>query len=133
MHPPDVREYSIGVDIEEVDRIRRVADRWGDRFLQRHFTPGEIAYCRSKAHPAESLAARFAAKEAFAKAYPGKGGLTWHDVEVIKDGRRPVLHLRGVAAGYEATLSLSHTHEHAVAVVMVRPKRPREPAKGGQN
>ncbi len=112
----------VGVDIEEVDRIRAVARRWGDRFLKRHFTDQEIAYCRSKARPAESLAARFAAKEAFAKAYPGGATLGWHDVEIVKDGRRPVLRLRGAAAGYEARLSLSHTHEHAVAVVVLRPK-----------
>ena len=97
--------------------------RWGDRFLKRHFTDEEIAYCRSQARPAESLAVRFAAKEAFAKAYSGVSVLGWHDVEVIRDGRRPVLRLRGAAADYEAKISLSHTHEHAVAVVVVRPKR----------
>lgn len=121
-------DCSVGVDIEEVERIRAVVRRWGDRFLNRHFTEQEIAYCWSKARPAESLAARFAAKEAFAKAYLGRGALGWHDVEVIKDGRRPLLRLGGAAAGYEARLSLSHTHEHAVAIVMLRPK----PNKGGQ-
>jgi holo-[acyl-carrier protein] synthase len=100
--PPDPWDCSIGVDIEEVDRIRAVVRRWGDRFLTRHFTEQEIAYCRSKARPAESLAARFAAKEAFAKAYPGPGVPGWHDVEVVKDGRRPLLRLRGAAADYEA-------------------------------
>jgi holo-[acyl-carrier protein] synthase len=123
MMTSDPWDCSVGVDIEEVDRIRAVVRRWGDRFLKRHFTDGEIAYCRSQARPAESLAVRFAAKEAFAKAYPGGGVLGWHDVEVIKDGRRPVLRLSGAAAGYEAKISLSHTHEHAVAVVVVRPKR----------
>lgn len=134
MMPPDTWDCSVGVDIEEVDRIRGVVRRWGDRFLKRHFTDEEIAYCQSKARPAESLAARFAAKEAFAKAYPGRGVLGWHDVEVIRDGRRPVLRLRGAAAGYEAKISLSHTHEHAVAIVVVRPKRgasAAEPRKRG--
>ena len=123
MTPPDPRDCTLGVDIEEVDRIRAVVRKWGDRFLKRHFTDEEIAYCRSKARPAESLAARFAAKEAFAKAYPGPGLPGWHDVEVIKDGLRPALRLRGKAAAYEAKLSLSHTHEHAVAVVMLWPRR----------
>jgi holo-[acyl-carrier protein] synthase len=119
----DPWEYEIGVDIAEVVRIKGAVRRWGDRFLGKHFTPQEIAYCRAKARPAESLAARFAAKEAFAKAFPGRGPLGWHDVEVVMEGERPAFRLRGAAAGYEAKLSLSHTHAHAVAVAMVR-RRP---------
>ncbi len=113
-------DFSVGVDIAEVVRIRSAIRRWGDRFLNKHFTPDEIAYCQAKARPAESLAARFAAKEAFAKAFPGDETLGWHDVEVVMQGRRPDLRLSGAASGYEAKLSLSHTHAHAVAVVMVR-------------
>jgi holo-[acyl-carrier protein] synthase len=113
-------DYSIGVDIAEVVRIRSAIRRWGDHFLNKHFTAEEIAYCRAKARPAESLAARFAAKEAFAKAFPGNTPLRWQDVEVVMEGRRPAYRLRGAAAGYEAKLSLSHTHAHAVAVAMVR-------------
>jgi holo-[acyl-carrier protein] synthase len=123
---PDPSEFSIGVDIAEVVRIRSALRRWGDRFLTKHFTAGEIAYCQAKARPAESLAARFAAKEAFAKAYSGRGSLRWRDVEVVMEGRQPVFRLHGTAAGYEARLSLSHTHAHAVAVAMVRPIPPRE-------
>jgi holo-[acyl-carrier protein] synthase len=114
--------YSIGVDLAEVVRIRSAIRRWGDRFLNKHFTPGELAYCRAKARPAESLAARFAAKEAFAKAFPGPEPLRWQDVEVVMEGRRPAYRLGGAAAGYEAKLTLSHTHAHAVAVAMVRPR-----------
>lgn len=114
-------EFTIGVDIAEVVRIRAAVRRWGDRFLKKHFTDQEIVYCRSKARPAESLAARFAAKEAFAKAFPGQEPLAWQDVEVVMEGRRPVYRLRGAATNYEAKLSLSHTHAHAVAVAMVRP------------
>jgi len=117
---PNPWDYSIGVDIAEVVRIRSAVRRWGDRFLNKHFTVGEIAYCQAKARPAESLAARFAAKEAFAKAFPGAETLGWHDVEVVMEGRSPSLRLTGAAGGYEAKLSLSHTHAHAVAVVMVR-------------
>jgi len=119
---PDPWDHAIGVDIAEVVRIRSAVRRWGDRFLNKHFTAGEISYCQAKARPAESLAARFAAKEAFAKAFPGKDTLGWHDVEVVMRGRRPGLRLTGAAEGYEAKLSLSHTHAHAVAVVMVREK-----------
>ena len=115
--------WDLGVDIAEVVRIRAAMRRWGDRFLNKHFTAGEIAYCRAKARPAESLAARFAAKEAFAKAFRGRGPLSWHDVEVVMEDGRPVYRLRGPASGYEAKLSLSHTHAHAVAVAMVRARR----------
>jgi holo-[acyl-carrier protein] synthase len=118
---PDPWGYTLGVDIAEVVRIRSAIRRWGDHFLGKHFTEAEIAYCRAKARPAESLAARFAAKEAFAKAFPGPEPLRWVDVEVVMEGRRPAYRLRGAAAGYEAKLSLSHTHAHAVAVAMVRP------------
>jgi holo-[acyl-carrier protein] synthase len=110
------------VDIAEVPRIRAAVRRWGDRFLDKHFTREEIAYCLGKARPAESLAARFAAKEAFVKAFRGDGRPGWHDVEIVMDAGRPAFHLRGPAAGYVAELSLSHTHAHAVAVAMVRAK-----------
>ena len=113
-------DVTIGVDIEEVPRIRQAVHRWGDRFLAKHFTSDEIAYCRSKARPAESLAARFAAKEAFAKAFRGTPRPGWHDVEIVMEGGRPMFRLRGPAVQWEAHLSLSHTHDHAVAVAMVR-------------
>ena len=118
--PAGFDAFTVGVDLIEVVRIRAALKRWGDRFLHRHFTAGEIAYCQAKARPAESLAARFAAKEAFAKAYPGATTLSWLDVEVVMDGKVPRYRLQGAAAGYEAKLSLSHTHAHAVAVAMVR-------------
>jgi holo-[acyl-carrier protein] synthase len=120
--PEDPWGYALGVDIEEVVRVRSAVRRWGDRFLRKHFTPDEVAYCLAKARPAESLAARFAAKEAFAKAYPGPGSPGWHDVEVVVENRKPAYRLRGAAAAFEAKLSLSHTHTHAVAVAMIRPR-----------
>jgi holo-[acyl-carrier protein] synthase len=116
-------DFNVGVDIAEVVRIRSAVRRWGDHFLRKHFTEDEIAYCKAKARPAESLAARFAAKEAFAKAYPEETGLRWHDIEVVMNGNKPEFRLYGNAARFEAKLSLSHTHAHAVAVAMVRPKR----------
>jgi holo-[acyl-carrier protein] synthase len=122
MPVPDGWDYAVGVDIAEVVRIRNAMRRWGDRFLDKHFTPEEIAYCRAKSRPAESLAARFAAKEAFAKAFPRRGALSWHDVEVVMEDGRPMYRLRGAARHYEAKLSLSHTHAHAVAVAVVRRK-----------
>lgn len=121
-------DVTVGVDIEEVPRIREAVRRWGDRFLAKHFTPDEIVYCRSKARPAESLAARFAAKEAFAKAFRGVPKPGWHDVEIVMEEGRPAYRLRGAAARCEALLSLSHTHDHAVAVAMVRVRKAPGPA-----
>lgn len=111
----------IGVDLVEIDRIQAALDRFGDRFLNRHFTPEEIAYCRAKARPAESLAARFAAKEAFAKAWTGPVLPGWLEVEVVMVGPKPTFRLTGRAAGTEAQLSLSHTHRYAVAMVRLGP------------
>jgi holo-[acyl-carrier protein] synthase len=118
-----------GVDITEVARIRAAVDRYGDRFLQRVFTPAEVQYCASKANAAERLAARFAAKEAGMKAI-GTGlrhGITWHDVEVVRvPGERPLLRYAGAAAEFARSLgckrthlSLSHTAEQAIAHVIL--------------
>ena len=75
-----------GIDIAEVPRIRQSIARFGDRFLQRIYTEGEIRYCDSKANRAERYAARFAAKEAAMKAL-GTGwshGVRWRDCEVTR-------------------------------------------------
>jgi len=110
---------NIGIDIVEISRIRRLVDRYGERFLTKIFTPAEIATCFARARPAESLAARFAAKEAFAKAWSEPEMPGWHDVEVVMDGEKPAFHLRGIAAGHRTRLSLSHTHQFAVAVAWI--------------
>jgi holo-[acyl-carrier protein] synthase len=116
-----------GVDIMEVERIARSIQRFGDRFLHRIFTPEEIAYCRRKITAAESFAARFAAKEAGAKAL-GTGiqhGVAWKELEVRRiPGQRPTLHLTGRASAIaqslgvkNVSLSLSHTASLAIATV----------------
>src|ERR1041384_4327921 len=83
-----------GIDIAEVPRIRQSVERFGDRFLQRIYTPGEIRYCDSKANRFERYAARFAAKEAAMKAL-GTGwnhGVRWRDGEVFREpGHRPTI------------------------------------------
>jgi holo-[acyl-carrier protein] synthase len=118
-----------GVDIVEVPRIQQTLQRFGERFLNRVFTPGEVRYCTSKTNVAERLAARFAAKEAGMKAI-GTGlrdGITWHDFEVVRQpGGRPALQLTGRAAEIAASLgckrihlSLTHTAEHAIAQVIL--------------
>jgi holo-[acyl-carrier protein] synthase len=116
-----------GIDMIEIHRIAQSIERFGERFLSRVFTPGEIAYCLRKKNSAESFAARFAAKEAGAKAL-GTGiqhGVTWKELEVRRDpGRRPHLHFSGRAKEIAARLgvrhiSLSLTHSATTAMAAV--------------
>jgi len=118
-----------GVDIAEVPRIAASIRRFGDRFLRRIFTEGEIRYCESKANRVERYAARFAAKEAAMKAI-GTGwnhGVTWRDCEVCRaPGGRPTITFHGKAAEFAAklgavhiALSLSHTEQFAIAQVIL--------------
>lgn len=113
-----------GVDMIEVSRLREAIERHGDRFLQRIYTPAELEELKGNL---PSLAARFAAKEAVAKALAtGIGDLSWQEVEVLRGPRRePVLNLYGAAEKLAKkrgikrwSLSLSHTHDHALAFVV---------------
>ena len=72
----------IGIDVVEIKRIREIMDKWGDKFLKKVFTEREISYAQSKINPAQHFAARFAAKEAFAKAAATgwKGSFRWKDI-----------------------------------------------------
>jgi holo-[acyl-carrier protein] synthase len=119
----------VGTDLAEVGRIRESIARFGDRFLNRIYTPGEQSYALSKANSAERFAARFAAKEAGMKAI-GTGwsqGVTWQDFAVVNElSGRPTLRLTGVAKqvadrlGVQSvSLSLTHTKETAFAVVIL--------------
>jgi holo-[acyl-carrier protein] synthase len=107
----------------ELSRIQGVWNRHRDRFLERHFHPEELTYCLRKKDPIPSLAARFAAKEAFQKTWPEPHG--WRDVWVARSGDKPTLTFAaGIAAalaqrGWRAHLSLSHSKEHAAAVVVL--------------
>jgi holo-[acyl-carrier protein] synthase len=118
-----------GIDICEVDRIRDAIERHGARFVERVFTPAEIAYAESKHNRYERYAARFAAKEAGMKAI-GAGwrrGVRWQDFEVVNQpGGRPVLKLHGQAAHIaeglgvrHIALSLTHTAHQAMAFVIL--------------
>jgi holo-[acyl-carrier protein] synthase len=119
----------VGTDVIEIARIAQSIDRFGDRFLARVFTPREIEYCRSKKNAAESFAARFAAKEAGAKAL-GTGisqGVSWIELEVNREpSGRPTLELTGRAAQRAGrlgvagiSLSLTHGKDIALAVVVM--------------
>jgi holo-[acyl-carrier protein] synthase len=119
----------IGTDMVEIARVEQSIARFGVRFLQRVFTPGEIAYCQRKRNAAESFAARFAAKEAGAKAL-GTGisrGIAWSELEVIREpSGRPLLELTGRAAErarelgvVRISLSLTHSRDTAIAIVIM--------------
>ena len=115
---------SVGVDIVDVRRISEAILRFGDRFLERIYTPGEIDYCLRRARQAESFAVRFAAKEAFAKALKVGKASIWREVEVVRsEGPRPAFQLHGNARSLVGSrrvdLSLSHAQSHAVAVVLI--------------
>lgn len=113
-----------GIDIVEIERLQQAIERHGERFLDRIFTSQELAEVRSNL---ASLAARFAAKEAASKALgTGIGRVRWHEIEILRGPKRePKLVLHGEAArladelGYETwTISLSHTHIYALAMVV---------------
>jgi holo-[acyl-carrier protein] synthase len=118
-----------GVDLAEVDRIRRSIERYGARFIERVYTAREIAYVERKANKYERYAARFAAKEAGMKAIGTgwKHGVRWQDFEVTNlPSGKPTLALHGVAAAVAAelgvksvALSLTHTAELGMAHVIL--------------
>jgi holo-[acyl-carrier protein] synthase len=115
---------AIGIDIVEIERVAQSVERFGDRFLKRVYTDQELTYCMGRV---TSLAARWAAKEAVAKALgTGIGEVSWQEIEVVSEKNcRPTLRLHGAAADLAARLgikgfavSLSHAKEYAVAFVV---------------
>lgn len=116
----------LGFDATDIPRIAATYARYGDRFLRRIFTEGEIAYCMRHRNPVPSLAARFASKEACMKAL-GTGhsrGVLWKDVEVFRLGGPPQLRLHGGAARRAAEMQvekslLTITHSEALAMAQV--------------
>ncbi|MGA9068853.1 MAG: holo-ACP synthase, partial [Terracidiphilus sp.] len=122
-----------GIDLAEIERIQHSVERFGQRFLDRVYTPSEQAYCLRKRKSAESLAARFAAKEAGAKAL-GTGisyGVNWLEIEVVREpSGRPTLRFHGRAAeiaarlgSVRAALSITHTNTLAMASVVLEDGR----------
>jgi holo-[acyl-carrier protein] synthase len=119
----------LGIDLVEVERIRSLYEKHGERFLSRILRPDEIAYCLSHREPAQYLAVRFAAKEAIAKAF-GTGisaELSWQDMEIgRRESGQPFVILHGAGQKLQAVrgvqtiwISLSHTAQHATAVAVL--------------
>ena len=125
-----MRAAGVGVDLVEVARARAMIAEKGAHVFDRLLTPAEAAYCRSRPDPAEHVAVRLAAKEAVYKALQGSEaarGIGWREIEVTRapDGR-PDVSLTGLAAKRarelrvtRVLLSLSHTHQAAVAVAVL--------------
>jgi holo-[acyl-carrier protein] synthase len=122
-----------GIDLAEIERIQHSMERYGQRFLDRVYTAAEQAYCLGKRRSAESLAARFAAKEAGAKAL-GTGishGVSWLEIEVARElSGKPTLRFHGRAAEFaarlgttRAALSITHTSTLAMASVVLEDGR----------
>ena len=115
----------VGIDVVPIARFESASDRT-ERLVDRLFTPAERVTPSGQPRSAESLAARFAAKEALAKALGSPGGMAWHDAEVVSDDLgRPSLVTRGTVAARAAELgvrtwhvSLSHDGGIASAVVI---------------
>ena len=120
----------VGLDLVAVDRVRRLLQRHGKRALERLLTDRERAYCQEQPMPARHVAVRLAAKEAAYKAFQGASharGIGWRELEVgrLSDGRPElILHGRALTVARklsvsEIFLSLSHTDDHAAAVVIL--------------
>ena len=118
----------LGLDVTDIDRIGDAIDRFGDRFLRRVFTDGEITYCMRHREPSVHFAGRFAVKEAAMKAL-GTGhsqGVLWRDVEVVRRGGPPQLQLHGGAAarfasigGRSSLVTITHSDTIALAEVLI--------------
>ncbi len=117
-------KLATGVDLIEIARIEEVIARHGKHYLERIYTPAELAQCGKRT---ESLAGRFAAKEAAVKALGcGIGDVSWQEIEVLGDDQNaPVLTLHGEALKRADALglstwsvSISHSQSHSVALVV---------------
>ncbi len=117
--------YGIGVDLVNIERLKKIRERWGEKFLMRVFTPEETNYCLQYSFPSRHLAGIFAAKEAVSKAL-GTGislGISWQEIQVKSTkGHPPQVKLSGIAAKVakkrgigNILISLSHDTAYAIA------------------
>ena len=118
----------IGIDVVEIKRMQRAIDAWGSVFLDKIFTPQELSYARSRKNTTHHIAARFAVKEAVAKALATgwSGGFRWKDIEVQNDssGKPSVLlygHVKGLLKDSNVLVSISHSESVVVAMAIIEP------------
>ena len=122
----------LGIDLVENNRLERLIEKWGSKFLERIFSAGEIQYCGGHAHSSTHYGVRFAAKESFLKALGiGLGmGVKLSDIEVVNDRNgKPALALHGKAKAQikkrkitKIHLSLTHTKKYSTAIVLLEKK-----------
>lgn len=119
----------IGVDVVDVERMKKMLQDQGEAFVSKVFTETEIAYCRARKNPHEHFAARFAAKEAVSKAMQKgwSGEFRWKDIEVMNEPTgAPKIVLYGelarLLAETKVHLSLSHTERTVVAFSIIEEK-----------
>ncbi len=123
--------FGIGIDLIEIDRIEKSISKFGDHFLNKIFTKLEIDYSSSKGSPYQHYAARFAAKEAIAKALatPDNKGFNWHDIEVYNEPNGfPNVRLYGKVKNILGDdkglkISISHSDNYATCVAIVYYKK----------
>jgi len=119
--------YGVGIDLVKVERMKEVMERWGQRFLEKVFTAGEISYCYGKRNPYLSFSVRFAAKEALIKAMSSAVPVSLKEIEVVNvDSGKPLLKVDGRVQSFfkeklirKVHVSLSHEHEYGVACVVL--------------
>ena len=116
----------VGIDLAEIVRFRVLLDKWGEKFTKRIFTQIEREYADSKGLPEQHYAARFAAKEACLKALGVPQGLSWHEMEILRKDKAPVMKLTGRAkeefdklGANKTHVSLTHSQTTASAIVII--------------
>ncbi len=118
----------LGIDIINIKRVKKIIDRWGEKYLKRVFTEREINYCLSQPYPEQHFAVRFSAKEAVFKALgTGRRNINWREIEIINDSLgKPQVFFRDKAENMtreryikKVHISLSHEEEYAVAQVVI--------------
>ncbi|MHB8580181.1 MAG: holo-ACP synthase [Ignavibacteriaceae bacterium] len=119
--------FGIGVDIIEIDRVKKSVDKYGDNFLNKIYTETELNYCLNKASKYQHLAARFAAKEAVYKALSTGWNkeIGWHDIEIYNEANgMPLVKLKGdlesfLSNGRSLKISISHSRDYVVCMAIV--------------
>ena len=117
----------LGIDIIEIDRIKKSIENYGERFLNKIFTQEEIIYCNNKFNKYQHYAARFAAKEAVYKALASgwKEGLRWKDIEIQNDASgMPSINPNGkfqkfLSDNTQLKISISHSENYVTSVAII--------------
>ena len=112
--------HGTGVDIIEIERMEKALKRWGNSFLTYVFNKEEIDYAKKHKHPNQHFAARFAVKEAIVKAIGDNALIGWKDITILNDSNgTPFCKISKTKFNKKIFISLSHTHNYAVATAIV--------------